>query len=105
MENFITNEVINKKFKNQFELVNYAISIAENMLKSGREARSTILSQNKALQVIDEIITGKDQIDEIFVETSEGEVNHYNEEIASADIQKKIINHDKAKRGRKLLVE
>lgn len=61
----ITNEKIRKKFKNQFDLVNYAIKLAENMIKSGRDARVKVESQNRASQLLAEITVGKDQFDVI----------------------------------------
>ena len=62
---FLTNEKISKKFNSQFELVNYAIKLAENMILSGREGRVRTDSQNHALQVIAEIIYNKDQFEEL----------------------------------------
>lgn len=67
----LTNEELRKKFKSQFELVNYSISLAENMIKSGRGPRIKTDTQNRALHVLDEIILGKDQFDEIAVEVEE----------------------------------
>jgi len=61
----LTNEELRKKFKSQFELVNYSISLAENMIKSGRGPRVKSDNQNRALNILEEIITGKDQFDEI----------------------------------------
>lgn len=61
----LTNEEIRKKFKSQFELVNYAIRLAENMIKTGRDARVKTDAQNRSIQVLEEILLGKDQFDEI----------------------------------------
>lgn len=61
----ITNEEIRKKFSSSFELVNYAISLAENMIKSGREARVKSDVENRALLVLEEIYAGKDKLDPI----------------------------------------
>lgn len=61
----LTNEKVCKKFKSQFDLVNYAIRLAENMIKTGRDSRVKIDSQNRALQVLSEIVNDKDQFDEI----------------------------------------
>lgn len=61
----ITNEEIRKRFSSNFELVNYAISIAENMIKSGRESRVKSDTQNRAMQVLEEIYAGKDKLDPI----------------------------------------
>ena len=61
----LTNEVLAKKFKNNFELVNYAIKLAEIMIKTGRDARVKSDSQNRALLVLAEISEGKDLFDVI----------------------------------------
>ncbi|MBA3721783.1 MAG: hypothetical protein H0W88_05220 [Parachlamydiaceae bacterium] len=65
----LTNEELSKKFKNNFDLVNYAISLAENMIYSGRDARVKSDVQNRAMLVLEEINEGKDQFDQI-VETT-----------------------------------
>ncbi|QLH35519.1 MAG: hypothetical protein HWD61_04675 [Parachlamydiaceae bacterium] len=65
MEHRYTNEVLRKKFKNQFELVSYAISLAENMIITGREARVKTDIQNPAMQVLAEIAAGKDQFEPV----------------------------------------
>src|SRR3982751_1830814 len=59
----LTNEALAKKFKNNFELVNYAIKLAENMIKTGRDARVKSDTQNRAMLVLCEISEGKDQFD------------------------------------------
>lgn len=61
----ITNEEMNKKFKSSFELVNYAIKLAENMIKTGRDARVKSEVQNRAMLILEEIHEGKDHFDEI----------------------------------------
>jgi DNA-directed RNA polymerase subunit omega len=61
----LTNEKIVKKFESQFDLVNYAIRLAENMIYSGRDSRVKIDCQNRALQILGEIALGKDIFDEI----------------------------------------
>ncbi len=63
-----TNEELSKKFKNNFDLVNYAISLAENMIQSGREPRVRRPDmQNRAMLILEEIKEGKD----VFVEIPE----------------------------------
>jgi len=61
----LTNEKIAKKFNSLFELVNYAIKLAENMIHTGRDTRVKIDSQNRSLQVLSEIVNDKDRFDEI----------------------------------------
>lgn len=72
----LTNETIRKKFTSQFELVNYAIRLAENMIRSGREPRIKIDTQNRAMQVLAEIVGGKDQFEELLPAASV-EVDEY----------------------------
>jgi len=69
----LTNEKIRKKFTSQFDLVNYAIRLAENMISTGRDPRVKIDSQNRSLQVLSEILNNKDKFDEIIVEPVEVE--------------------------------
>lgn len=71
LKDHLTNEKVCKKFKSQFDLVNYAIRLAENMIRTGRESRVKTDSQNRAMQILSEIISGKDQFDEIPVQVSE----------------------------------
>jgi hypothetical protein len=61
----LTNEELSKKCKNQFELVNYAIRLAENIIKTGREPQPGNDAQNRAVQVLDEIRSGTDHLEEI----------------------------------------
>ena len=61
----LTNEILAKKFKNNFELVNYAIKLAENMIKTGRESRVKSDTQNRAMLILQEINEGKDQFDHV----------------------------------------
>lgn len=61
----LTNEEVKKKFKNNFDLVNYAIRLAENMIKTGRDARVKSDVQNRAMLILEEISEGKDHFDDI----------------------------------------
>lgn len=61
VKDFLTNEKLAKRFKNMFELVNYSIRIAEELLKSGREPRVRTEIQNPMYQVLLEIVNDKDQ--------------------------------------------
>lgn len=65
----LTNEGVTGKFKSSFDLVNYAIRLAENMIKTGRDARVKSEIQNRALLILEEIHEGKDQFDEIQITT------------------------------------
>ncbi len=71
LRSYLTNELMRKKFSSQFELVNYAIKLAANMIHTGREeARVKIDSQNRAMQILSEILNGKDRFDEIIIEVA-----------------------------------
>lgn len=61
---FLTNESIRKKFKSQFELVNYAIKLSEQMIHSGRPPMIDTESENTAVIIVEEINEGKDIFDE-----------------------------------------
>ncbi len=61
----LTNEQLLKRFKNQFELVRYAIQLAENTVKSGREPEIFSDSQNVAYQILAEIATNTEQFAEL----------------------------------------
>lgn len=64
----LTNESIRKKFKSQFELVNYAIELSEQMIVSGRSPMVTTENENVAVVIIKEIESGKDKFDDhVFV--------------------------------------
>lgn len=106
MEYKYTNEALRKKFKSQFELVSYAISLAENMILTGREARVKTDTQNRAMQVLAEISAGKDQ----FVPVVEQKKPEYKTEGAPlpATEGKAIPVHKtppERKRARKILVD
>lgn len=67
---YLTNENITAKFKSSFELVIYAIKLAEDMIKTGRDARVKSEVQNRAMLILEEIREGKDHLDEIKISTS-----------------------------------
>ncbi len=58
----LTNEKISKKFTNQFDLVNYAIKLADDMIRTGRSPRVKMQTENPALLILEEIAEGKDQL-------------------------------------------
>lgn len=75
LKDYLTNEKVSKKFKSQFELVNYAISLAANMIHTGRESRVKTDSQNRSLQILTEILQDKDYLDDIIIEEEIPEQN------------------------------
>jgi hypothetical protein len=65
VEDNLTNEKLRNKFTNQFELVSYAIKLAANMIHSGRAPRVKTDTQNVSMNVLAEIASGKDILEEI----------------------------------------
>jgi DNA-directed RNA polymerase subunit omega len=61
----LTNEELLKKFKSQFDMVNHAINLAENMVRSGRGPRVKVDNQNPAVIIVEEITVGKDHFEPI----------------------------------------
>lgn len=57
----LTNEKLVKKFDNLFDLVNYAISCAEQRVRSGKEPGLYADIQNTATLVLQDISEGKAQ--------------------------------------------
>lgn len=87
-----TNEELSKKFKNSFELVNYAIALAENMIKSGRDTRVKSDTQNRAMLILEEINQGKDEFDEI----TETAPRHSQSQAAiDGELQQQMIYEDR----------
>ncbi len=60
-----TNEELARKFKSNFDAVNYAIQLATNMIQSGRDARIKSDMQNRAILVLEEILQGVDRFDNV----------------------------------------
>ena len=61
----LTNEKVIGNYKSSFDLVNYAIRLAENMIYTGRGPRVKSDVENRAILILEEIHQGKDQLDEI----------------------------------------
>ena len=89
----LTNEETIKKFKSSFELVNYAIKLAENMIHTGRDARVKSDVQNRAMLILEEIHEGKDHFDEIEVSTSSHSNSHSHYEGVH---EPKIVNEERS---------
>lgn len=66
----LTNEQLLKRFKNQFELVRYAIKLAEHEIKTGKDVYGMHRSDNVAHHVLSEIVAGED----FLVEEEEEEI-------------------------------
>lgn len=61
----LTNEQLRQKSKSQFDLVNYAIKLAEYFIRSGHEPSYHSGLKNPALQVLAEIASNKGELEEI----------------------------------------
>jgi DNA-directed RNA polymerase subunit omega len=95
-----TNENLSKKFKNNFELVNYAIQLAENMIKTGRDTRVRSDLQNRAMLILEEINEGKDQFDEIQETTSRSSQVDLN-----GELQQPLVNEEQLEKRKYRTVE
>ena len=98
----LTNEKIRKKFASQFDLVNYAIRLAENMILTGRDPRVKTDSQNRSLQVLSEIVNDKDRFDEIIIDELEPAAPEYRRNEESNGRAEKSAER---KKSRKVLVD
>lgn len=83
---YLTNEKISRNFNNQFDLVNYAIKLAANMIQTGREPRVKMNTENPALLILEEIIEGKDT----FVEVSAKKEQKNFKEIELERVKEKV---------------
>lgn len=90
----LTNEFLRKKFKSQFDLVNYAIKRAEYAVKSGHEPHVKIDSQNLAAKILAEIT-----IDESKNEFSAQDASSYNPMNFIAEID--VLIEEESKSGSK----
>lgn len=81
----LTNEEVKKKFKSSFDLVNYAIQLAENMIRTGRETRVKSEVQNRAMLILEEIEEGKDKFDDIEITERPS--------VVDLDIESAVPNH------------
>lgn len=63
----ITSEFIKSKFTNQFDLVNHAIKLVENMIVSGRSARvrTEVIGLNPTSIILAEITENKDYLEDL----------------------------------------
>ncbi len=68
----LTSQRLRERFINQFDLVNYAIRVAENMVKTGREPKVNTASQSPACKVLEEIARGC----EVIVEPQKDDGEH-----------------------------
>jgi hypothetical protein len=91
-EQTLTNEDLLKRFTNQFDLVRYAIRLAENAIHSGREIDVDTDSQNLAFQILTEIAERKEKFQELL------QVNTLNtHEQPRAHFQKEVKKERKSK--------
>ncbi len=72
----LTNEKMGEKFKSQFELVDHAIKVVNNLVKSGRAPRIKIEIQNPAVIALEEINQGRDVFEDIPVMTVHEQVTY-----------------------------
>jgi len=64
----LTSERIRKRFKSPFDLVNYSIKLAKDMIHTGRGCRVDTPINNKAYQILLEIAEDKDKFSDAYKE-------------------------------------
>lgn len=70
----LTNELLQKRFKSQFDLVLYAIKIAESRIKSGHDdPYHNLDTENLATEILDEIADGRDVFENIIQSADDDE--------------------------------
>lgn len=93
----LTSEELKSKFKNNFDLVNYAIKLAENMIQSGRETRVKSDMQNKAMLILAEIEQGKDIFDQLPEVSASSDFETDRDQKAKFNRDEKLNNYHKNK--------
>ncbi len=68
----LTNEILQKRFKSQFDLVRYAIKLAVRKVELNKDATYPDL-ENIATEVLEEIAEGYDSCDEELCDVEEEE--------------------------------
>ncbi len=66
----LTNEIVTKKFLNQFDLVNHAIAVAAHIIHAGRQSKPGDWTENPALLALHDIEVGRDIVDSTSEEES-----------------------------------
>lgn len=92
VEDNLTNEgIMKRRERSTFDLVNYAIKVAENMIHSGREPVVRTHSQNIPMYVLAEIANNKEIFADIVQRRSYAEEpRHHRREPAEVIIEEKI---------------
>ena len=64
-KDFLTNELLSKRFANQFDLVRHAIQLAEQTIKRGGSLPTAGESENLAFQILAAIAEDKDILQDV----------------------------------------
>lgn len=87
----LTNERLSKKFNSSFELVNYAIKLAENIVKTGRNSAVKTYVQNPAYWALLEIVEDKDAFQDLVDELQDVK-SETKESLAKKVLEKESIS-------------
>ena len=85
----LTNEILQKRFKSQFDLVRYAIKLAVRKVELNKDATYPDL-ENIATEVLDEIAEGSDSYDEELCDAEEVEEEIVEEELVKVKPKRKV---------------
>lgn len=97
-----TNERLSKKFKSSFELVNYAIHLAEDRIRAGRDIHE-VNNENLVISVVKDLVSGKEILVPIVVVKEKIEA-------LKADRPNDAVRHhdgasaDKPKKGKRKII-
>jgi|GEM_PF-1648927 len=98
----LTNEKIKERFDNPFKMVNYAIELAGQLVRTGRGPRVKIDNQNPAVQVIAEISEGRDFLIDLADDDLQLDVDLFEKEAPAPVL---IIGEEEPVKGRKTATE
>ncbi|MCB1136996.1 MAG: hypothetical protein KDK78_12070 [Chlamydiia bacterium] len=96
----LTNQEIKEKFKSDFELVNYAIRLAESLIKAGKEPDFGTDVRNYAYGILQMILDGRDEFIDLTKHVETPEVAEAKEAIlrrvaeARAQFEKDMADED-----------
>lgn len=101
----LTNEEISKKFKNQFDMVNFAIKMATQKIKSGRPSRVKSDVENQVYQILEEIAAGKELLEDVIEAIEEAPPVANNKMVEFSDANRKRHDSNRMKSKPKLARE
>jgi hypothetical protein len=94
-----TNEKLSRRFKSPFELVNYAIHLAEDRIRAGRDIHE-ISNENLVVSVVKDLAVGKEHLMPVLIVKEKVE-------IVKAERSHEFVNDvvsEKPKKGKRKII-